>query len=418
MKYCVVKNCNSGLKNLKIKRSIFKVPKDVELRKKWEAAIPGITVLGDSSCICERHFKSDDIIRKRHFKSPTGEIIGVGVLERPRLSETAIPCFFDNESDQEILKNENSNSNFDAAEVMIYEETPDIKPVDTNLDTPEVKINEETPDIKPMLNVWIDRNLLSEDKFDLSNVVVKSEPDPIASEDITQGSSIHEEFKIKDEDENTSDTTNDNNSVTSENFTQGSIHEEVVIKSEDKNDSKRTIDIDSDSKRITFSNNISSRNPILIPKSWGVINIPSENGENFLFTHSILINKNGIEFPFTCRHVKLDTNKNLKYFIHGRPVDLTVLNMSSSLFFNVEDVSNILSVFQSKTLCSGFTLVNNDHCNLKHEFIDCFGMWHSERCTLIAKLKRCSFCQTLRKTLLQKERRHNRAEPSSVNIFD
>lgn len=77
MKYCVVKNCNSGLKNLKVKRSIFKVPKDVELRKKWAAAIPGISVLGYSSCVCERHFKSDDIIREKHFKNNSGVIIGV-----------------------------------------------------------------------------------------------------------------------------------------------------------------------------------------------------------------------------------------------------------------------------------------------------------------------------------------------------
>lgn len=58
---CVVPNCKTGYRSLKVKRSVFKVPRNEGLSTKWKAVIPR---LKKSSFVCERHFKEEDIIRK------------------------------------------------------------------------------------------------------------------------------------------------------------------------------------------------------------------------------------------------------------------------------------------------------------------------------------------------------------------
>ena len=44
---CAVPDCKSGSRFVKRKYTLFKVPKDHDLRKKWEKIIPGIISLSD-----------------------------------------------------------------------------------------------------------------------------------------------------------------------------------------------------------------------------------------------------------------------------------------------------------------------------------------------------------------------------------
>lgn len=53
---CVVPNCDTTetlFKNI----SYFKVPKNENIKKQWEEAIPEISFLRQSQRICERHFE-------------------------------------------------------------------------------------------------------------------------------------------------------------------------------------------------------------------------------------------------------------------------------------------------------------------------------------------------------------------------
>ena len=57
------------------KRSIFMVPKNEELRKKWEENIPGGCKLKSFQSICEKHFAENDIVRECIQKDSDGNII-------------------------------------------------------------------------------------------------------------------------------------------------------------------------------------------------------------------------------------------------------------------------------------------------------------------------------------------------------
>ena len=61
---CVVPGCRTGDRNSTVKRSVFKVPTDKIILKKWESPIPNIAKLKPQHHVCERHFEEKYIIRK------------------------------------------------------------------------------------------------------------------------------------------------------------------------------------------------------------------------------------------------------------------------------------------------------------------------------------------------------------------
>lgn len=54
-KTCFPKCKNVGVKG-KQKCSSFEVPKKEDLKKKWELAISGLTLLKENQLVCENHF--------------------------------------------------------------------------------------------------------------------------------------------------------------------------------------------------------------------------------------------------------------------------------------------------------------------------------------------------------------------------
>ena len=61
---CIVPKYKTNYKSSKVKLSIFKVPNDEIVRKKWEDAIPGINKLNPRHYVCEKHFPEECIRRK------------------------------------------------------------------------------------------------------------------------------------------------------------------------------------------------------------------------------------------------------------------------------------------------------------------------------------------------------------------
>ena len=78
---CAVPDCKSG-SNCRKKYSLFKTPKNLELRKKWEKAIPGVTELKQRQLICEKHFKDKYIMKKFVQRDYCGNIISevIGII--------------------------------------------------------------------------------------------------------------------------------------------------------------------------------------------------------------------------------------------------------------------------------------------------------------------------------------------------
>jgi len=73
-KSCVVPKCTTSYQGLKVKRSIFKVPRNIELFKKWQAAIPGVQ-LKSSHFVCKIHFEEYCINRQWVKRDSSGNII-------------------------------------------------------------------------------------------------------------------------------------------------------------------------------------------------------------------------------------------------------------------------------------------------------------------------------------------------------
>lgn len=77
-KTCIISNCTTGLKKDKSKQSVFKVPNDPGIRKKWIDAIKkhsGQDISRNFFYVCEKHFDKSFVKKKKTIKNVTGEVI-------------------------------------------------------------------------------------------------------------------------------------------------------------------------------------------------------------------------------------------------------------------------------------------------------------------------------------------------------
>ncbi|XP_043483110.1 uncharacterized protein LOC122511737 isoform X2 [Leptopilina heterotoma] len=94
---CVVPNCNSGYDSCKEKVHLFSVPKEEELRKKWENAIPRANfILKSGLVVCHKHFLPEEIITKREVKDPQGNVMASETLKKPYPVKGSVPSQFPN----------------------------------------------------------------------------------------------------------------------------------------------------------------------------------------------------------------------------------------------------------------------------------------------------------------------------------
>lgn len=153
----------------------------------------------------------------------------------------------------------------------------------------------------------------------------------------------------------------------------------------------------------------SSISPIVIPPMWSVVNIPNEEKQFFIFTYTRILIRNNLNCPINDRHITLDVNKKLNYFVHGHPLNPTEKGFQNILSNNRE-LPNILRRFQNMNLCGGLGKIDNHFLNSNIAFEDSFGERHSNDCSLFSKQKRCNYCKTLRKSQLQRGLRFARKQ--------
>lgn len=70
-----VPTCKTGNRSEKSKRSVFRVPKDIERLKKWIEIISGIVELKPTHVICDKHFEDKYIIREWIKRDESGRVI-------------------------------------------------------------------------------------------------------------------------------------------------------------------------------------------------------------------------------------------------------------------------------------------------------------------------------------------------------
>jgi len=70
-----VPKCKSGSRALKIKKTIFRSPRNEEMLKKWKAAIPVKKTLKDKFFVCEDHFEERFLRRSWVKRNEKNEVI-------------------------------------------------------------------------------------------------------------------------------------------------------------------------------------------------------------------------------------------------------------------------------------------------------------------------------------------------------
>ena len=72
---CIVPGCKTGYLSCKAKLSRFTVPKNDELREKWQEALKLKKPLKEKNVVCEKHFRANDIIGSSKHKDANGNIL-------------------------------------------------------------------------------------------------------------------------------------------------------------------------------------------------------------------------------------------------------------------------------------------------------------------------------------------------------
>ncbi|KAM0729413.1 hypothetical protein ACS0PU_004767 [Formica fusca] len=93
-RWCAVPYCRTDSRTEQIKRSLFGVPKDPVIWKKWEEAIPGIVKLRQTDVICDKHFEEKDISREWIKFDANDQVIARVTYKRPQLKKQAVPTKF------------------------------------------------------------------------------------------------------------------------------------------------------------------------------------------------------------------------------------------------------------------------------------------------------------------------------------
>ncbi|XP_057667530.1 uncharacterized protein LOC130900736 [Diorhabda carinulata] len=86
---CAVPHCYTGYRKCTDKVSLYKVPKNDLFLTKWQEAISREDrPITPKDYVCGKHFKEDDILRRRIIKDVVEE------YQRPKLKPDAIPSIF------------------------------------------------------------------------------------------------------------------------------------------------------------------------------------------------------------------------------------------------------------------------------------------------------------------------------------
>ncbi|XP_046604636.1 uncharacterized protein LOC124297541 [Neodiprion virginianus] len=349
---CAVPTCNTGRKSVKEKCSVFKVPSKRELREKWIAAIPGIFYLKSSQFVCEKHFPERFIRRKWIKYDANGRIVAEAPYSRVRLDPSAVPSEFDNinevgnlnVADGFIERHNRKEHNY-----CVTKETPTFEaestPVAVAIETPS------SSDHDPIERSSIQDVSINEMALD---PVMNDSAEPMQDEPI--------------QDDRAPET-----SGCKFNFSE-----------------------------VTLSCTTEGRTEsILIPKPWTVSELSTDNAA-VLFSYVTPKVDNGENVPVIQRLVKLDPNKQLRYFVYGRVVhECKLLQVLDSIDLLPQALEN----FKNMNLCNGLGSINEHHLSLNSVFKDGVDYWRDRDCTLISKWKRCACCIKMRAVVLKRESR-------------
>ncbi|XP_043267418.1 uncharacterized protein [Venturia canescens] len=383
---CVVPGCKTGSRVETAKHSLFCVPKDPERRKQWENAIPGIVKLSSSDRVCAKHFNSADICHEWKKQDENGQIIARVQYKRPRLSNTAVPIEFNcqwsgdkmgmetmSKSTKEVHMTQShsvlaSNATDDVDLENLAPNSADgcINVVNTSLPTSDIKI----AGIDSPSSVVTTSLSISEPITGTAQSFINLEADMELSHSVTESLTIcSKTLEIRK--------------------SAGSIPSLVNSK----------VDMNS-----------STRMSGLVSDPWSFRRVLIGGGYRMVFSYTTLILRDSIRpYPVTQKHVTLDEDGTLYYFVYGIPVNSEKLD---KVLNKKEELPDILRKFKNMNVCNGIGDVNKQLMLTNGGYSDAGMKWRSKDCPVISIKKRCDSCMISRKNILQRTKRLN--NPSNI----
>uniref|UniRef100_A0A1Y1MXE3 THAP-type domain-containing protein n=2 Tax=Photinus pyralis TaxID=7054 RepID=A0A1Y1MXE3_PHOPY len=346
-KPCIVPKCKTGYKSVKQKTSVFKVPKDSEMRKKWMLAIPKICV-NDVFYVCELHFEKKFLKKQCVMYNEKGDVIFKRDYERPQLQPGAYPTIFNNVSE---TVNDCSMDDVPCAERSYA--TNDL--ISEALQLPK----DQERDQEHVHNVDQDRTLV-DNCSDLNMEVDIEHP------------SVNED--------------------------QGCEPQMLTAADMETQPETKILRI-IDKISVGYSSEVSA---VSIPWSWTASEAIIDNKHHVIFSH-VISRRSAI--PTLTKAVTIDKTGKIEYSVHGRKLEPNEGSGFPLQLENCEDVPAILLQFEKRRACKGVILSGNVNVQLSAIFESSDGVWHSKDCTLITKGRKCVACKDLLQRINRSKRR-------------
>ncbi|XP_033360887.1 uncharacterized protein LOC117239439 [Bombus vosnesenskii] len=381
---CAVPDCKSG-SNCRKKYSLFKTPKNLELRKKWEKAIPGITELKQWQLICEKHFIDEYIIKKFVQRDYCGNIISE-IMRRPYLRKGAVPTIFSNSNASSIIEEKEhklpSSSSINALEEELYPKVSNETVVSIS-DTDLMEISSKD-----------DSEMLVDEKY-VNDEFTHDKDSLILIINSNDGHFIEHNYALN----NFSKTVD--NACTDSLLLSANCHNRSSI----ANTNALT---DSSNVSIEYASEVAIDNTkTKVPKGWGVSEKVKRFTRYLLFTHTITEIKNNVDVQVLEKYIILNcSNGTARYFIREKEINNENIPQFNLKIINTRMLVDAMTKFEKMHICEGLGSIDSNLLRQNDSCENILNHWRHSKCVLLTKYKKCDYCKKLKRIIMQRRIDH------------
>lgn len=309
-----VPDCKSGSYCRK-KYSLFKTPKNLELRKKWEKAIPSVIELKQRQLICEKYFKDEYIIKKFVQRDYCGNIIS---------EKGTVPTIFSNLNASSIIEEKGhkllSSSSINAIEEELYPKVSN--EIVVNSDTDLMKIISK--DDSEML---VDKKYVNDEFTHDKNSLILI----INSND---GHFIEHNYALN----NFSKTVD--NACTDSFLLSANCHNRSIANTNALTDSSNV--------SIEYASEVAIDNTkTKVPKGWDVTEKVKRFTRYLLFTHTITEMKNNVDVQVLEKYIILNcSDGNACFFVREKEINNENIPQFSLKIINTRMLVDAMTKFE------------------------------------------------------------------------
>ena len=369
---CAVPDCKSG-SNCRKKYSLFKTPKNLELRKKWEKAIPGVTELKQRQLICEKHFKDKYIMKKFVQRDYCGNIISE-IMRRPYLRKGAVPTIFSNLNASSIIEEKEhklpSSSSINALEEELYPKVSNEIVVSIS-DTDLMKISSKD-----------DSEMLVDEKY-VNDEFTHDKDSLILIINSNDGHFIEHNYALN------------NFSKTVDNACTDSIANTNAL-------------TDPSNVSIEYASEVAIDNTKMeVPKGWGVSEKVKRFTRYLLFTHTVTQIKNNVDVQMLEKYIILNcSDGTARYFVREKEINNENIPQFNLKIINTRMLVDAMTKFEKMHICEGLGSIDSNLLRQNDLCENISNRWRHSKCILLTKYKNCDYCKKLKRIIMQRRIDH------------